>query len=343
MRFLAAVLLLFSTLCLHGEETYVDKLHKKASRYVKKISIYADNTLVSMANYIDNKEVNITKSSQSILKRDKSSVDSFFLNNKFLDETDQSYVSVRPSAFFSSKEGNEFKIRISAHLALSKSKQRFKLFINDLDQDNLKKIIADNAADEKKAPSVGINYFRPEKYGIHSKYSLGLRGVYPFVRARYNSEFHLSSWIIEPIQEFKYSIKDKFEEETQLFCDTKITNLSLFRLYLSRGTKADTPGMSYNAAVNLFYTPSENVGLSLSQYLNGSTKYRQVVYKDDTQILYEEYNGIYNYGTSLNIRQNFWRSWLFYEIEPGVNFHRLYDYKPNYTLRFLLDIFIEQI
>ena len=342
MKFLIA-LFLFFTYSLQAQEGYADKLHHRASEYVKKVSDYADDKLVSMADYIDNKEVNVSNANESTLKSDKDSVDTFFLNNKYLDETDSSYVSLRPTATLSTKESDKFDIKVSAHLALSKAQKRFKFFINDLNKDNAKKIITDNKEEEQSAPALGINYFAPENYGIESKYSLGIRGIFPFTRARYSMEFHPGSWIIEPIQEFEYTLEDEFREETDLFLDTKITNLTLFRLYLSRGTKNTKPGMSYNASVSLFYTPSKNLGLSFLQYVNGSTKYQHAVDEDADPVIYEDYNGIYNYGTSITLRQNVWRPWFFYELEPGVNFHKQFDYEPNYTLRILFDIFIEQI
>jgi len=322
------------------QELYIDAFHKRASYYVKEISDYADNRLVTMADYIDNKEANITQSDKDVTLNNKNAVDSFFLNDKYLDETDKSYISIRPEAFFSSKEDEIYNLKISAHLSLSKSKKRFRLFINDLDQDNANDVLADNSEDEKKAPEIGVNYFAPETYGILSKYSVGVRGIYPFVRARYSSEFHPGDWVIEPVQTLRYSLKDYFEESTEVFCDTKLTNFSLLRLYLRRGTKSGQVGMSYDGSMSLFWTPSKTIGLGLSQSFNGSTRYQQVQDEYAVPLVYDEYNGIFNYGTSASIRQNIFRPWFFYELRPGVNFHKLYDYEPNYTLQLLFDVFV---
>lgn len=324
------------------EDNYIDAFHKRASQRVKHWSRYADDTLVDMADYIDNKEAHISET-ENISLDNKNAVDSFFLNDKYLDQTDQSYLSIRPDARFSSKEEEDFNLKISAHLALSKSKKRFKLFINDLDQDNANNVLTEEGADEKSAPEIGLNYFAPEKYGIQSKYSVGVRGIYPFVRARFSKEFKTGEWLIEPIQTLRYSVKDDFEESTQVFFDTKLTNLSLFRIYLSRETESHIPGMAYNGSVSIFWTPTKGTGLSLSQYISGSTKYQHTEDPDADPIIYEDYSGIYNYGTAASIRQNFYRKWLFYEIQPGINFHKAYDYEPSYTLRVFLDIFIGNI
>jgi len=324
-----------------NDEDYIDTLHKTLTDKVKHWSNYADDQLVDMADYLTNTENNTSVIHEDILQDNKDSVDSFFLNDKYLDQTDQSYVSIRPEGRFSSKEDEEFNLKIKAHLALSKSKKRFRLFINDLDQDNAKNVATED--EEKSAPEIGLNYFAPETYGIESKYSIGIRGIYPFVRARYSSEFHPGEWIIEPIQTFRYSVKDDFEEKTQVFLDTKVTDLSLFRCLLERGTKSRVPGMSYYGSIGIYWTPKKNNGFSLSQYFNGSTKYQHTEDPSAVPVVYQDYNGIYNYGTSLNWRKNFYREWLFFEIQPGVNFHKKYDYEPNYTIRILFDMFFGKV
>ena len=325
-----------------NHDTYIDEFHKRASTHVKHWSNYADDTLVNMADYLDNEEANVTDT-DNLVEDNKNAVDSFFLNEKYLDQTDQSYISIRPEARFSSKDEEDFSLKISAHLALSKSKKRFKLFINELDQDNANNVLTQEGEDEKSAPEIGVNYFAPTTYGIESKFSLGLRGIYPFVRTRFSKEFKPGNWIIEPIQTLKYSVKDEFEESTQVFFDTKITNLSLLRLYLSRETESGVSGMGYSGSISVFWTPTKGTGLSLSQFFSGSTKYQHTQDENADPVVYEDYNGIYNYGTSASIRQNFYRKWLFYELRPGVNFHKIYDYEANYTLRVFLDIFIGNI
>ena len=325
------------------EDTYLDDFHRRASHHVKHWSGFADDKLVDMADYLDNKEVNITQEKDSIVTDNKNAVDSFFLNDKYLDETEQSYISIRPDSRFSSKEDEDFNLKISAHLALSKSKKRFKLFINELDQDNANNVLTEEGDDEKSAPEIGLNYFAPDTHGIQSKYSVGVRGIYPFVRARFSKEFKPGEWIIEPIQTLKYSVKDEFEESTQVFCDTKLSNLSLFRFFFSRETKSHILGMAYSSSISVFWTPTKGTGLSLSQYINGSTKYQHTQDIDADPVVYEDYNGIYNYGTSASIRQNFYRKWLFYEVQPGINFHKVYGYEANYTLRVYLDIFVGNI
>jgi len=321
-----------------SEENYLDAFHKRASDHVIRLSGFADEKLVKIGDFVQGKEYNITQDEKSITEKNKDSVDSFFLSDKYLDQTNKSFISIRPDAKFSSKAEEEYNLKISASLAFSKSKKRFRLFVNELDQDNAKDVISEEE-NERTAPELGMNYFAPETYGVQSKYSLGVQGIYPFARARYSTSFEPGEWIIEPVQTLRYSLKDYFEESTQLFFDTKMTDTSLFRLYLSRGTKSSTPGMSYDNSITLFFSPTKDTGLRLSQFVSGSTKYQHSQDLNAVPIIYEEYSGIFNHGTKFSIRQNFYRKWLFYELEPGVNFHKQYDFEPNYSIRLFFDIF----
>ena len=72
-----------------------------------------------------------------------------------------------------------------------------------------------------------------------------------------------------------------------------------------------------------------------------NTKYE---YIDNEQLQKcEIYSGINNYVTTLTFRKNIYRKWLFYEISPGVNFSKVYNYNPNYRLYFRLDMFFGKI
>jgi len=370
-RFILLSLFLFSLLCVanlyadqqdssaqssdtsqveEGEEGdqkgYIDRLHEGSSARVEKISTIIDEKLVDMADYLAPSDGSVEDdeeppSDEEITRDNKESVDSYFLNNKYLDEIKGSYLRIRPEVTFSSREDLDLSLKISAQLKLSRSKKRFKLFIDDLTEDNAKNIGSDN--EERSRPEVGINYFAPERYGFTSKYSLGVRGIDPYARARYTKEFEAGVWLIEPVQILQYSVGDRYKEETQVFFDTQLFNLSLLRIYLGRGTEYDTPGMRYDASLTIFWAPMDNLGLSLKQFCNGSTKYE---YTEDDQadpVVTEQMNGIYNYGTSMSIRQSFYRDWLFYEVHPGVNFHKKHEYEPNYTLLIFFDIYFGNI
>jgi len=340
--------LLLSFLSLSAQENNVtkpqgdaiDAYYKVLSTDVLSTSHYLDNTLSGYLGSDNNQTTKPTK--KEILKKDSHSVDEFFQSKKYLDETDKTYVRIRFKTDLSSKGSDSpFKLKLTAQVPLSKSKSRFKLFLDDVDQDNIQKLGADNTQDQKRAPSLGVNYHLPDMLKMKSKYSLGIRGIYPFVRARYNRIFSAGDWTIEPTQSFRYSMKDYFKEETNVYCDTKLSNLTLLRVQFNRSTQSQKDGMDYGVGYGLFYSPSKKVGMSFGQGVSGNTKFKYVTDSNTTPATESaSFGGINNYYINASLRHNVWRPWFFYEFRPGVNFARQYEYKANYTILIYLDFFI---
>ncbi len=324
------------------ESSYIDDSHKVISGKVVEYSEHIDRTLSGWLG--DDEEDNATVTGTTIieptLEDEAESVDAFFQNEKFLKETDDTFVRIRMDANFQSKEPEDFNLKVRAQLPLSRSKKKFKLFVDNVNQDNAKDIVSDDSDAERTAPEIGVHYFAPETYGIESKYSVGLSGIYPFVRARYNKIYETGVWLIEPTQSFKYSAKDDFQEETNIYFDTQLEELTLFRIQLHRKTRSRIDGMDYSLGFSYFWSPKKETGLNLTQSFWGNTKYKYII--DESTVPVTEsgtYAGISNYSTSLGWRQSVWRKWFFYEMRPGVNFHRAYDYEANYTLRVYLDFY----
>ena len=322
------------------QDGYMDELHKSFSDKVLEWSDIIDVTLSKWLGGEENTmESGKVKSEEEKLLKERRSTDAFFQSDKYLGETADTYLKVRFDTQFQSLEDDAFNIMANAHLPLSRSKKRFNLFVEDVTKENAKNVLEDT--DKKNAaPRLGINYFAPETYGIKSKYSIGLSGIHPYVRARYNIVFETGGWIIEPVQSFEYSTKYQFEEETDIYFDTRPTDMSLFRVQLYRKTDSRTDGMDYAFIFSYFHTGSRETGWRVSQTFWGNTQYGYGV--DDgieSPVMSESYGGISDYRTELSWRRNVWRKWFFYELMPSVNFHRRHDYRPNYALRFYLDFY----
>lgn len=260
-------------------------------------------------------------------------VDSFYKNEKFMDDTDKSFVRVRASSYIHSLQSNKHKISVKARLSLNRTKKNIRLFIEgDEDEDG----DVDGISTNDSKINMGISYLTPEYYGINSKYSIGISGFHPYISARYKTKYELSRWLVEPVQSFKYIIDgQEFEEKTNIYFDTKIDNLKLFRVRLSRGTKTDKDGMDYGASLTYFHSPIMDASISLSQSFSGNTKYE---YENDNDEIVA-YHGINNYSTDISWRQSIWKKWFFYELKPGVDFRRSNNYKANYKILVLTDFY----
>lgn len=327
------ILFCIVTINLHAEDSYVDDIHNSMSDQVFSLSKSIDKILSG-----NDKDFNPDTDAYDIQTQEES-IDSFFKTSKYINETEKTFLRINFNSLIQTKDSNNFRYKVRARLPLSRTKKSYYLFIDDLTNENPNSEITNNSLHNSSHTTVGVNYFAPQTYGVESKYSIGVSGFDPFIRARYNLAYDVSSWEVEPVQTFKYSADDKFEEETSIYFDKKIADTDLLRFVLYRHSQEKKSGMDYAFSTH-YYMPLENhIAISLSQSFAGNTKYEDITRFTNSNYTLKNFGGIYNYATTVNFRQNVWKKWFFYEIAPGVNFHREYDYKANYSVLFSIDMY----
>jgi hypothetical protein len=293
----------------------------------------------------NNQSLAKTLKQNAIVEEEKESADEFFLTRKFLEERDRSFVRVSYAKKYNSLESDPSAFTVRARLSLGRSKKRLKLFIEDFDENSAKNI---GTSGEDTSPSIGVDFFSKTRFGIRPKYSIGFRGIDPFARARFSYQTGFGRWKFEPVQTFtetfetQDSFKDTFSETTEFYLDTPTSESTLLRFVLDRGTESRVDGMRYDGFVQWFWSPREHAGLNLSLGFNGNTKYNNTVVYTDPPLIEEE-NRVYNYLFSIRWRENIWKKWLFYEITPGVNYHEIHDYRPNYNINLRIDLFFGHV
>jgi len=302
-----------------------DILYNTISEKVLDWSSLLDTRLSTWMGFDDNDTLCV---SNDITQEDLSRVDTFFQNDRYLNETKDIYVRLRLNTYWYSQESNKINARLSAQLPFNKCKKQWKLFLHD--------IITKQSEIQRTdgfSGGVGIRYDREEKFGINASYSVGLRNSSPYFGARYTLPLHYGTWKIEPVQTFKYSTKYYFEEETNLYLDNLFNRADLFRIQLHRKSASTTKGTDYGLILQYYKNLGKNAGWELTQSFFGNTHYNHF-YEND-----ENYNGINNYVTSVSWRENVWKKWFYYEIRPSVNFHKDHNYRPSYSIHFLVDFY----
>jgi len=297
---------------LYADDGYIDTYHDIFSTYIRNVGSSLDR---GTSGLFDSKDDNVT------VEQERKNIDTYFQNKKYIDETRKAYIRLRNNNAISSKSTRTNDFNINAQIPLDLTNKRFNLFINDT-QDEFMKNSANTKTNNDKA--VGINFFTSPIHAIQSKYSLGIRATQLFVRARYSRVFTRSLWKIEPTQEFKYATKDNFTEESNIYFDRALDERSLFRITLHRGTQEHNPGMDYNSYISYYKKLASSGGYSITQSFNGNTDY---------------YNGFYEYATSFNWRDNIFRKWIFYNVQPIVSFHKDYSFDANYILQLNLEFY----
>ena len=324
-------------------EIAMDKWHADFSDLVEETSNYVDDGIADFI-YEDNKttpdnntSLDNNKTKKAVFKDN----DKFFLSEKYLNEKRKGYVKFTPytkqntRSDFSDKTDYKIKARIPLH----RFKKRFKVWWNRVRKKDKDSVSDANLTKEEKIKK--MSYFNPDKYGIKQRYSLGVSSWYPLVRARYTKEWSYSTWEVELAQTFTYYTDDGFEEKTNLYFDTKFSNLSLFRVSLIRKTGEEYSGMDYGLGLTGFWRQDSKTGISLTQSFGGNTKYEYTKDEDEDEdpVEYKRTAKINKYYTGGTYRKNFYRKWLFYELATGVDFDIRNSYKPNYSVGAKIDVF----
>lgn len=315
---------------------YIDKKQKIFSDNVVDFFSSVDETLSDWMN--EPKEPLSCDALEKKLNEDflkaGESADLFFKSEKYMDETQKGFLRIRLGSLFQTKESADFNYKVRAHIPLSRTKRDFQLYIDDVEQNYF-----DNGDLRKKEQSkneAGVRYFAPVYKDIKSHYSIGMSSLTGYARARYSTDFALGSWRVEPTQQFKYSLKSDWSEETNIYFDKALEENSLFRTTLHRKTQSHVDGFDYALALSYYLTLSKTKGFSYTQQFWGNSKYSCDEHP-------EPYNGISNYSGFFSWRQNIFRKWIAYEVQPGVSFHRQYDYEPNYAVYFYVDFYFGNI
>lgn len=317
--------------------TFVEYIDEKQEIISQKVINLFDNIDQGISKWISSKDDDLycderEKKRVDSFFEEQRSIDEFFKGEVYIEESEASFIQIRLTTLFQSKEPASFSPRLRAQIPLIRSQESFQFFVDDINEEELHS----TSTNGEKGADVGVSYFAPLYKNIKSKYSLGIRGLSAYASARYSKDIKSENWLIKPVQQFKYSSKYDFSEETNLYFDRILNERSLFRTTLHRKTQASIDGFDYAVIFAYYLTLSDRKGFSISQEFWGNSKYV-------CDAAPQRYSGISDYSSSVSWRQDIFRKWIAYEIKPTISFHRQYDYEPNYKLGFYVDFYFGNI
>ena len=306
------------------QKSWMDETHQYISKKVYTFSHHLDEKLAGYACKFDSDCVSLDDESTQQEEGQTAANDwfsSFFRDEIFDEVYTKSYVIVRGTVDYDDRTSDfGFSSKIRASLALPKTEDRLHFYIED-GGDNLD---TRNYGTQTQN-DVGLRYFLANKHFIKSSFSLGLHSWDdPYVRANFWLPYQIGHWRNRISQKFQYSVDDKFEDETRLYFDRILEEDAFLRFDVGRWSKEEIDGMQYFGGISYNKTTSFNKGYKLGISAIGQTK-------PDNEITQYAAYGVY--------KENIYRKWLFYEIEPRVEWDRAYDFEPNYKLLVSLEVF----
>ena len=323
---------------------YVDTFHAELTRTVHIFSANADMQLASWSGseWAEKKRENNPRDGNA------SAGLSDYFNQLFLDDTylygsEASYLIVSIGMELNKEEGTDFLNKVRFAIKLPYTQKQLQLFVGDPaeDDDDAPPIVDEEGRINNKT-AVGARYFVPEFLdNLKASATAGFRGIInPFVMGRVEYPVNYYDWLIRPVQYVEYSRSNKMYEKTELYFDRKTSKSEMVRLQLRRSTETDKVGMQYMSSFSYYKTYGHKTGLRTYISMTGRTKVDTHGKTDDDE---ELHSGVYRYTIGSSWKASFLRKWLFYKIEPRVDFDMLYNWRPNYVARFWLEIFFGDI
>ncbi len=169
-----------------------------------------------------------------------------------------------------------------------------------------------------KKPIVPSKFKNAFKWNVH--FESGIRVDFPpnpFAKFRIDKNIKLGSWIIRPTQEFFWFLRDGFGETTSLNFDNSLTPKTLFRFQNEVTWRDDTDDVTFVTGPTVFHRISDKRAIAFNLKASGINRPKLFVN---------------NYRASIDYRQNIYKKWLFFELNPAVDFPESRDFHKVYSI-----------
>lgn len=253
--------------------------------------------------------------------------DSFFIANNVEQLNPSTTAKIRFAWLPKSRDWNDVETRLRVKMKLPHLQNKASLELSDESEDDLDNLPLEsvnthpNTRDEKF--SLAFNYVSERTSKTLTKYRLGISGGDIFARAKHKKSYvykEKHGFLVEP--SLYYYLNDGVGAKLLLEYDYQLSKKSQFRLnYSIRGSESFS-GIRWKHGLyhldQIDNTTATVVSLQVEGERNGSRGFF-----------------IDNYTASYRYRFNALREWLYFEIEPFLEFPEQENYKttPGIALR----------
>lgn len=253
-------------------------------------------------------------------------LDNFFGDDRVYEESQKSHLKI--NLLHIRNEGNEphFDANVQGKLSLPNTQNRLKiLFESDAEDENLQSTTVAQAV-ESQQQSIGIRYVRktvPE-WRIHA--DLGIRfhsGLDAFARFRVRRLFTTGLWNFLPSEILFWYKSTGFGETTALDINRRFAEHFLFR----------------SATQATWLDESQQFEMSQNFYLiHDINPHRAIIYQTGINGVSEPHVHTTSYLASVRLRQQLHHDWLFFEVNPIIDYPEEEDFQAHYSLTFKLEV-----
>lgn len=254
--------------------------------------------------------------------------DSFFVaNDSEQQQQPTTTAKIRFAWLPKSRDWNDIETRFRIRVKLPHLQDKVSIVLSDETDDELNNLPLESAnakpETEDEKFSLALNYTEEKSKKKLINYRLGISGGDIFARAKHNLRFDFSEqqgFLVEP--SLYYYLGDGLGAKLLLEYDYQLSAKSQFRINYSIRGSADFSGIRWKHGMYKLHQIDENTASVISLQVEG------------------ERNGargfvIDNYTLGYRYRFNALRDWLFFEVEPFLEFPEQENYTttPGIALR----------
>ncbi len=256
--------------------------------------------------------------------------DAFFGDERIDEEIQNTQIKIR--AFIEIIEGQDTKLTfpLSVNMALPHLKNRWHLAVEtiikenkDLENGGEEKDKDDNDADDNVTLSLRYKIMQEARrwLSLDTGVKIGSAQIEPFSQLRARRTVDLDPWALRLTQFIRWFENDGWGETSRIDIDRRIHRNTFFRMTSEATWSESNDGMELKQTFFLRQRLSDNRAIELK--LNGEGYTEPVMAVD-------------KYGAKLTFRRRLYKDWVFFGIEPGVQFLREDDFalSPLITFNF---------
>lgn len=258
-------------------------------------------------------------------------LDSFFLDERFVEEEAFTRIRLTPSAFFEEGEAARFKFRVNAKINVPHFNRKLKLTISgnsdEAEDDFRAGTFPDASQDTDDETNIGLQYFFRAKDKVNTSLSTGVKlfnehGVDVFVGPRLRVTFDLDSWQLRATERIRWYTDIGWESLTRFDFERLLRDDLFFRGTIDGRWREEDEGYRYELRPTLTHRLRNKAAVEY-QWNN--------VFETRPNHRLEEVNFRARY------RQRKWRKWLFFEINPQLSFRNDDEFRPTPGIEFRLE------
>ncbi|MGE5189938.1 MAG: hypothetical protein ACM3NF_07775 [Gemmatimonadota bacterium] len=262
--------------------------------------------------------------------------DSFFSDRRFLDEgTPESQLRLRTGVRFRERDGARYLARIHASLALPGTERRLRLILEGRgEQEQTAVLPVDPTAPEfdtgkAEQGSLQALYEFTRRHDINLSLRGGVRfhfPVDPFVKLRFRYSHALGTRsLVRLTQEEFVTVQEGPGETTRIDFERQLAHWTVLRWSISGTLAESNPGYEWGSELSVFRQLTDRTAVTFETGLSAQV---------------EPAAAVTNYVTRIRFRQNVFRPWFFYEVEPELSWPREASgaYPPAWGVTLLVEV-----